>query len=311
MSNDLSNATVLIKDLSQLHEHERKKVERLNACLLGIEGPVTGNLFDLAPGVSTFGRNPDNTYTITADGISRKHFQIEVFQEDGQIIIRDMGSSNGTLVNGAKVVSPKSLQKNDRINAGIVSFRYIPKGDLDRLAYDKIHQEAVTDRLTGCFNKAYFLDFLEQEFKKYRPAVASGNPGTLSLLVIDLDHFKKLNDAFGHLAGDLVLKEMAVNVKKVCVREGDIFVRYGGEEFVVILPNTPSKVALEIAERVRKTIESHPFVYEGTTLKVTGSVGGSTISGQMSNPLDLFKLADKAVYESKAKGRNQVTFLLT
>ncbi|MDH4468202.1 MAG: GGDEF domain-containing protein [Bacteriovoracaceae bacterium] len=309
MTKDLSNATVLLKDLSQLHEADKKKVERLNACLLAIEGPITGNLFDLATGISTFGRNPDNTYTIDADGISRKHFQIEVFDEDAMTIIRDLGSSNGTLVNGAKIQSPKTLQKNDRINSGIVSFRYIPKGDLDRLAYDKIHQAAVTDRLTGCFNKAYFLDILDQEFKKFRPHVISGHPGNLSLLVIDLDHFKKLNDTYGHLAGDLVLKEMAVNVRKVCVREGDIFVRYGGEEFVVILPNTPAKVALEIAERVRKTIESHPFLYEGNPLKVTGSVGGATLSQQMPNPLDLFKLADQAVYQSKAKGRNQVTFL--
>jgi two-component system cell cycle response regulator len=304
MSKDLSNATVLLKDLSQLNDLDQKKVEKLNACLLGIEGPITGNLYDLAPGISTFGRNPDNSHTIAADGISRKHFQIEVFEEDGQTILRDLGSSNGTLVNGAKVLSPKSLQKNDRIVAGIVSFRFIPKGDLDRLAYDKIHQAAVTDRLTGCFNKAYFSDILEQEFKKFH----AGPPGNLSLLVIDLDHFKKLNDTHGHMAGDLVLKEMANSVRKVCVREGDIFIRYGGEEFVVILPNTNNKMALEIGERIRKTIEAHPFIYDGKTLNVTASVGGASLSPQMTTAMDLFKLADKAVYQSKSNGRNQVTF---
>jgi len=308
MSKDLSNATVLLKDLSQLSDHEQKKVERLNACLLGIEGPITGTLYDLAPGVSTFGRNPDNSHTITADGISRKHFQIEVFEEDGQTILRDLGSSNGTLVNGARIHSPKSLQKNDRIVAGIVSFRFIPKGDLDRLAYDKIHQAAVTDRLTGCFNKAYFSDILEQEFKKYKSSTTTSAQGNLSLLVIDLDHFKNLNDTYGHMAGDLVLKEMANNVRKVCIREGDVFVRYGGEEFVVILPNTTHKVATEIAERIRKTIEGHPFQYDGKTLKVTASIGGATLTPQMISATDLFKWADKAVYESKANGRNMVTF---
>lgn len=301
---DQSNSTILLKNLDELGKKSQTENMQRNACLLGIDGAVSGQIFDLPTGVTTFGRNPENTFTLTVDGISRKHFMIEITEHDNETsaTVKDLGSSNGTFVNDLKTPA-KQLQKNDKITAGVAAFRFIPKGDPDRLAYDKLALAANTDKLTECFNKAYFLESMELEIKKTQKM---GSP--LSLIIFDLDHFKKLNDTYGHHAGDYVLKEMSKVIRTNGVREGDIFARYGGEEFVILLPKTNLKQAFEIAERIRKLVENHPFSYEGKPLKVTTSIGVADYRPGVVNGTDLFKRADKSVYTSKAKGRNQTNF---
>ena len=131
---------------------------------------------------------------------------------------------------------------------------------------------------------------------------------TLSIIVFDIDYFKKLNDSYGHDAGDCVLKEMAHIIREHGVREDDIFARYGGEEFVILLPKTNLKQGYEIAERVRKLVEEHQFKYEEKDFMVTVSVGVADYRHGVNTGVDLFKRADQAVYASKADGRNQVNF---
>jgi len=298
-----SNSTIIFKK-DDLNNNANKEGLNCNACLLGIEGEVNGQFYDLPPGTITFGRNPENTHSITVEGISRKHFIIEVVEttEDSVAEIKDLGSSNGTYVNGAKVAS-KKLQKNDVIKIGKISFKFLPKGDPERLTLDKMYLAANMDKLTECYNKSYFLENMEHEVKK---SLNTGTP--LSLLVLDLDFFKKLNDTYGHLAGDYVLREVAKIIRLQGIREGDVFGRYGGEEFVVLLPKTSMKQGFEIAERIRKVVEIHTFVYESQNLKITTSIGIADYRPGVNNGLDLFKRADKAVYVSKQKGRNQTNF---
>jgi two-component system cell cycle response regulator len=186
---------------------------------------------------------------------------------------------------------------------GAISLKYLPKGDPDRLTYDKLHMDANTDGLTQIFNKMYFNRALDLQVKKSR---VTGKP--LALVIFDLDHFKGLNDNYGHDAGDYVLKEMAGLLKENGIREGDIFARYGGEEFVVLLPDTNLKQGFEIAERLRRLVEQHQFVYDGKRLPVTASIGIADYRQGVNVGVDLFKRADEAVYKSKEGGRNQVNF---
>lgn len=160
---------------------------------------------------------------------------------------------------------------------------------------------ASTDALTGLFNRRRFADVLRREF-----AVTKRYKNTLSCLLLDLDHFKQINDRFGHDAGDQVLKEVARRILG-SLREVDLAARYGGEEFVVLLPHTSKGDARIVAERLLKNVRKQEFTFAGEVLTVTTSIGCAGNSDvQSSNPDDLVKAADIALYEAKKNGRNRV-----
>lgn len=299
MSDD--NATMVITDINAALASADKEAENKPACFLVVGGELNGTIFDLLDGETIAGRNPDCTIPLEFQGISRQHFKATVKSEG--CFVEDMGSSNGTFVNNNKIESSTGLKKGDMIKIGAIALKYLPKGDTERLTYDKLHQEANTDGLTQCYNKMYFNGKLDLEVKKSK---VTGSP--LSLIIFDLDHFKKLNDNYGHDAGDFVLKEKSSLLRDNGIRKQDVFARYGGEEFVVLLPNTNLKQAFEIAERLRKLVENHEFVYEGQRLPVTASIGVADYRQGVNTGTDLFKRADSAVYKSKEGGRNQVNF---
>lgn len=299
MSDD--NATLVIRDIKAALAAADEEAKAKPACLLVVGGELNGNIYDLMPGETVAGRNPDCPIPLDFQGISRRHFMIEVTEAGANI--RDLESSNGTYVNNEKISGVHPLNRGDMVKIGSIAMKYLPKGDTERLTYDKLHEDANTDGLTKCYNKKYFNDALEQEVKKSK---VTGKP--LTLIIFDLDHFKKVNDVYGHDAGDYVLKEKARLIRDQGIRQGDIFARYGGEEFTIILPNTNLKQGFEIAERLRKLIEKHDFIYEGKRLPITSSIGIADYRQGISNGTDLFKRADSAVYKSKEGGRNQVNF---
>ena len=300
MSDD-NNATVVITDIRKALAATEEEAKQKPACLLVVGGELNGSIFDLNPGEATVGRNPDCTVPLDFHGISRKHFTLTV--EDSKVLLTDLGSANGTYLNNKKLETPTVLKGGDMIKLGAIALKFIPKGDPERLTYDKLHEEANTDGLTKCYNKTYFNNGLELEVKKSK---VTGKP--LTLIIFDLDFFKKLNDNYGHDAGDYVLKEKARLIRENGIRQGDIFARYGGEEFCILLPNTNLKQGFEIAERLRKLIEKHEFIYDGKRLPVTASIGIADYREGVSTGTDLFKRADSAVYKSKELGRNQVNF---
>lgn len=203
-----------------------------------VGGPLNGTIFDLKNSETSAGRNPDNSIPLEFNGISRYHFKVKEAGEGHTV--EDAGSKNGTFLNNQKIEGVVELNKGDMIKIGEIAMKYLPKGDTERLTYDKLQLEANTDGHTGCFNKTYFNGQLDLQVKKSK---LTGDP--LSLIIFDLDHFKKLNDNYGHDAGDFVLKEMAQLIRKNGVREDhDIFARYGGEEFCILLPKTNIKQAL-------------------------------------------------------------------
>lgn len=300
-SDENNNATVVITDIRKALAAADEEAKQKPACLLVVGGELNGSIFNLNVGETVVGRNPDCTISLDFNGISRRHFTISV--NETEVIVTDLSSANGTYLNNQKLESPTALKRGDMIKIGSIAMKYLPKGDPERLTYDKLHEDANTDGLTKCYNKKYFNDSLELEVKKCK---VTGKP--LTLIIFDLDHFKKLNDNFGHDAGDYVLKEKARIIRENGIRQGDIFARYGGEEFCVLLPNTNLKQGFEIAERLRKLIEKHEFMYDGKRLPVSASVGIADYRMGVNNGTDLFKRADSAVYKSKEGGRNQVNF---
>lgn len=167
---------------------------------------------------------------------------------------------------------------------------------------EKVEQQAITDGLTGVFNRRYFNDRLDTELQR---SLRYSHP--VSLIIMDIDYFKKANDVLGHLGGDTVLKQLAALLKEK-VRKVDIIARYGGEEFAIILPETPYDSALFVAEKIRAWIEEFPFTdQEKLPHKViTSSLGVATYPDHAGNLEALISSADEALYEAKQNGRNQV-----
>lgn len=299
MSTD--DTTIVLTDIRAALQASEKEALQKPAALLVVGGDLNGTLFDLVEQITGVGRNADNSIALEFNGVSRYHFKLLAQGESH--VLEDCGSKNGTYLNNKKVEANTVLSKGDIIKIGSIALKYLPKGDPERLTYDKLNLEANTDKHTGCFNKGYFNNKITLEVNKSK---VTGDP--LSLIIFDLDHFKKLNDNFGHDAGDYVLKEMAAVIRSNGIREQDVFARYGGEEFVILLPKTNLKQSFEIAERLRKLIENKEFMYDGKRLPVTASIGVADYRQGVNSGTDLFKRADEAVYKSKEGGRNQVQF---
>jgi len=294
--------TQVLTDITGALAQTEQEAKERPAALVVVGGDINGTLFDLSAKEITFGRGPDNTYCIEFQGISRNHFKLTATAH-ASFLITDLGSRNGTYLNNKKIEATTELMKGDIIKIGNMAFKYIPPGDPERLTYDKLNFEANSDGLTQCYNKTYFNHAIDLEVKKSK---VTGNP--LSLIMFDLDHFKHLNDTYGHDAGDYTLKEMAKIIRQNGVRENDIFARYGGEEFVILLPKTNLKSAFAIAERIRALVEKSAFVYGKDRLPVTCSVGVADYRQGVLTGVDLFKRADEAVYVSKKGGRNRTNF---
>lgn len=169
---------------------------------------------------------------------------------------------------------------------------------------NKLKELSVIDELSGLYNRRHFYDTLTKTMKIFSRVRGRGYSSTFSLVIMDIDRFKHVNDTYGHLVGDLAIKHVADLIKKN-TRLSDYVFRYGGDEFAVILPDTDSKGSKELAERLRKTVEASPLQFNGTFLSMTISLGASTFTDQVDS-MEIVQEADMRLYESKNKGRNCV-----
>jgi len=300
-SDDTTDKTaVLQKDQGSLNA-ELQKAKEQEACLIIIRGAPQGHRFFLTQREMTVGRDHTADISVTDQGISRKHAKLS--KENGKVKLTDLGSSNGTYVNDKKIEAnqPILLEKEDMIKMGSTILKFLPAGELEIIFYGNLGSAAHTDPLTQIYNKGYLLEALEAEFKR-----AKALKSDFSLVFFDLDHFKKINDTYGHDAGDYVLKELTSIIRTSQIRPKDVFARYGGEEFVILLANTNLKGAAELAERIRTSIQSHAFIYDGKRLPVATSLGVAELHGGIESSQTLLKAADKALYEAKKTGRNRV-----
>lgn len=166
---------------------------------------------------------------------------------------------------------------------------------------NKMAEMSIRDDLTGVYNRRYFMEALEREVSK-----AKRYGSELVLCMFDLDHFKEVNDTYGHPAGDMVLREIGKMLKE-CVRQVDLICRYGGEEFAVILPNTQLEKARIVCERFRGIVNQHQFKYNSSQINITVSIGVAAFNHSIPESLnDLIAKSDEALYQAKAEGRNRV-----
>jgi len=267
------------------------------ACLVVIYGLELGKKFNLNRPQIIIGRSSKADIQIDQEAVSRNHCKI--INTGNAIMLRDMGSTNGTYVND-EMIDEYVLRDGDFIKVGRCIFKFLSGNNIENAYHEEIYRLTTIDGLTQISNKRHFLETLEREIargQRYRRP--------LSLVMFDLDHFKTINDTFGHLAGDYVLKHLASAVKQRIRRE-DVFARYGGEEFAIVLPEIGISAAMTLAEKIRQLVERHEFRFEKTKIAVTISVGVASTDDRDLDAETLIKLADEQLYAAKAGGRNQV-----
>ncbi len=268
--------------------------------LLQYDGGAAGKKFILTTNIVIMGRKADKVQVWIDDAsVSREHCQLEF--NGTQAIVTDLGSLNHTFVNDKMVVQSAELCHGDMLRVGNVRLRYFAHGSADQLLFDRIYRMAVQDRMLEIFRRDYLLEKLEEEFRS-----AKISQGEISMAFLDLDKFKSINDTFGHDAGDTVLKEVCKVIKPL-LRPTDVFGRYGGEEFCIIMPQLGLDQAYAFSEKVRTSVQAARIDYEGTTIPITVSIGVASYAPSMAASMDLVKLADSLVYESKSGGRNKVS----
>lgn len=265
------------------------------AFLVQIYGGELGRRFQIR-GELTIGRDPSNSIVLDLDNVSRRHARC--FASEGGFLIVDLGSTNGTRINGTSARGVTPLRGGDLIQIGSAIFKFIAGDDIEAKYHEEIYRLTIIDGLTQIHNKRYFHDFLERELIRARR-----HQRPLSLVLFDIDHFKRLNDESGHLAGDYVLRKLAEIVSKRMRRE-DLFARYGGEEFALVLAETDRPDASQVAETIRGLVEAATFTFDGVKLRVTISLGVAS-SDEREQPLELVKLADERLYAAKQAGRNR------
>jgi two-component system cell cycle response regulator len=274
--------------------------KRDRAYLVVLAGASVGEMYKIEIEKTVIGRGQNAQIRLLDDGISREHAQLVINGE--RVVLEDLGSTNGTYCNGLKV-DRKELADGDKILVGsttILKFTY--HDNLDEIFQKQMYESALRDGLTKAFNKRYFTDRLESEF-----TFSTRHMTPLTLVLFDIDHFKTVNDTYGHQAGDLVLTEMST-MMVASLRAEDVFARYGGEEFAVVCRGSDAVQGQIVADRLRKAVEGAKFVYEGKTIPVTISLGLAALPDPaIADANELIRVADAALYTSKKTGRNRVT----
>jgi diguanylate cyclase (GGDEF)-like protein len=293
------------EDKTSVHTIEDlvKGTKKQSAYLIVISAKAAagvGKMFKLDKPELVIGRSVDCDLQIEDDGISRRHARL--FRGVGGVMtVADLGSTNGTYLNGARVTE-HPLTDGDKIQVGSNTvLKFSLQDQLEEQFQKSIYESATRDGLTGTFNKKYFLDALRKEF-----TYCLRHRLPLSVVMFDVDHFKKVNDTYGHPAGDYVLARLAEAVHGT-VRTEDLFARYGGEEFALMLREAEEREALVCAERCRRAVEQTDFMINKIRVPVTISLGLSTLrEAEYNRPEELLAAADLNLYRAKQGGRNRV-----
>ncbi len=297
----------------EAHEQTWTAVPRVSgssekhAFLLVLSGPQLGEVFSLASGRElVIGRREDSNVQVRDDGVSRRHATILV--KGSGAVLKDLDSANGTWVDGKRTPEAR-LEDGTRFQiGGQTTLKFIWADELEARYQMRLAEGALQDPLTGLYNRRHFEERLGSEL-----AAAQRHARPVSLLMCDVDHFKRINDAHGHLAGDEALKMVAF-VLRGAVRKEDVLARYGGEEFVIVARETPIEGAQSLAERIRRAVERSRCAWQGQDLGVTVSIGVTVsvgaaefVSGRTER--ELIEGADRALYLAKQAGRNRVVAL--
>lgn len=282
-----------------IQSRELPAAEKDRHLLVRLRGPAAGEVKRLPPSPCRLGRSSDSFIVLNDEGVSRRHAML--LPDGDSYLLMDTESSNGTFVGGQRV-EHRVLKDGDLIQLGPKAvFRYMLTDESHEDLLRQLFRTSVTDAMTGARKREYFDNRLVAELSYVRR-----HSTALSLILMDLDHFKQVNDSHGHTTGDHVLVQLA-NVVLQTIREEDVFARYGGEEFAVITPGVGLDGSVALAERLRRLLEAQLIPVSKGTLRVTMSVGCASASELVDPTAEaLIKLADVRLYAAKRSGRNRV-----
>jgi two-component system cell cycle response regulator len=279
-----------------------KKPPSGDACLVNLHppGPDIGRRISLVNSQYIVGRDSEADFVVSRSSVSRQHARLYI-DEDGNWWVEDLNSTNGTFVNESRIHA-QQIADSDQVRFGDAIYKFLSGSNIESAYHEAIHNMAIQDGMTGIHNKRFFLEFLEREI-----AVASRHGHPLTLVMFDVDHFKKVNDTHGHLAGDAVLKDLAGRIRPRIRRE-DLFARYGGEEFACVLPSTAIEGGIVFADHLRLIIAERPTLFDNLSISFTISLGVTTLQRGETNvdASGLIKRADEKLYAAKHGGRNRV-----
>jgi two-component system cell cycle response regulator len=274
-----------------------------NAYLTALNGLHVGRTYRFGAGRLIIGRAPDCDVVIDDDGVSRRH-TLFICTPDGTVVAEDLGSTNGTSVDG-ELQAISKLEGGERLMFGSDTiFKFEFRDTIEEEYATYLYESATQDHLTGVFNGRFLRDQMAVEFAWHKR-----HEKPLCVIFVDIDHFKQINDKYGHLVGDQILRELAERCLGA-TRTEDIFARYGGEEFTCLLRETSVEVATMLAERIRRAVEESPFKCKRSRrdylVDVTISVGVAESESRFETADELLEEADRFLYRAKQAGRNRV-----
>jgi diguanylate cyclase (GGDEF)-like protein len=265
-------------------------------------GAQAGRVLSIEPGVVVmFGRAPDCTFPFEDASLSREHACVMVVGSEH--VFKDAGSTNGSFVNDLRVTKATKLEDGDRVQLGRdTMLRFALVDEDEERAMRRVYESAIRDGLTGVFNRKHLDERLDAEIAHARRAAAD-----LGVAVLDIDHFKRINDTHGHLAGDAVLRAVAQTLASG-LRVDDLVARYGGEEFVLVSRGADLAATFALADRLRVALEAASIAFEGRHIPVTTSVGVASLREGAAIPdkTTLLATADARLYRAKQSGRNRI-----
>jgi len=272
-----------------------------SACVVVIHGEGLGRRTDIRDNALLVGRSHEADLSIQHKSVSRQHCRIWR-DAAGQYRIRDLGATNATRLNEARLPAEADapLNDGDRITVGETILKFIAQDSVEARYHEEIYQLAVHDPLTELHNRRHFCEMADKEIGR---ALRHGRP--LALCIIDVDLFKPVNDRYGHISGDEVLRQIGALVRGHA-RNDDLAARIGGEEFALLLPECELEPALRLAERLREAVAAASFAPGGEPQRITISIGIATLSPERDSRPALMAAADAALYRAKSEGRNRV-----
>jgi diguanylate cyclase (GGDEF)-like protein len=264
--------------------------------LIVVSGMMLGLQIELRDEPITIGRASECALSLQHPSVSRHH--CEISREGNRYFLEDLGSTNRTYLNG-KPIRREELHDGDQISVGNNAIKFFTGSSLEAKYHDELIDLAIYDSLTGFYNRRHFRTLLDEEIERAKGTVP------MSVLMMDLDHFKDINDRYGHLVGDQVLTS-AAQIMRANAPTDAPFGRLGGEEFALILHDKNLDQAIALAESLRLAIETKPIETRDQRLPITISIGVAQTNEKLKNSAELLSCADDRLYRAKQAGRNRV-----
>jgi two-component system, cell cycle response regulator len=282
---------------------ENQKIEHIIILtIIGGNEIDFGKHFLLEKNKILLGRDEGNDIAINDEKVSKVHCEITVIKSSQgleQILVKDLDSTNSTFVNN-ELIDQITLHAGDKIQIGDTVLRLSYNDELEKEYHAKLFNYAVRDTFTGLYNKRFIINELENISR-----IARRSNRVFSIIMIDIDDFKQINDLYGHISGDEYLKSIA-ELFTQSLREQDIAGRIGGEEFLIILPETSIDGAFQLAVRIRKNVKDYVLNYLNYKIRTTISAGVCQYENTIKDVNELLDIADQALYEAKRSGKNNV-----